>query len=598
MKKFAGIVNLEKGIDQRARKSLINMISTSGTTISSNEIIEIDHKLLLYFPGNDIICQNDENSVTIGLYDKSANGERHFGSVKGNQEFTQKISELKNGFAICYWDKNNKSFTLARDHNGLESVYYLHLGNYLIFSNKPGIIAGFYKYSKRLNLEALDCYISAELNYFEETFFRDIYRLFPGNYLFFNKGSIEIKKYWQLNFNKNDLLTESDSVNLLESGILSVLKKNIGLNKSEKALLLSAGLDSNYLLGLFSEIKQKTIPTITGGYSGKFEFDEVDRSQKSAKHFGSEHTSVKLGIDEFKDLIFGKYVSLMDEPNANVSNITLYYILKKAKERYNLLISGIGADALFYSSPNDFRFYKLHNIYQILEVSGLGSLFELLKEKLCHNYHFDFRLKNIFSTRASFIRGIRTKREFQYYSKFRIYNEKMQTARKRGQALFKELTKDYINELGKRYEVSDLITYLDYKMVVQRNFIDSTSQIAAEFDITVLHPYIAPEFLEKYSTIPEKIKFKHGQPKYLERMMAKRKLPEWIFDTPKIPFKVPHMEWISTYLKEDMLEVIRNGIIMKEIINPKGFENYLNYSNSMLLIWRLFILEKWLRLYF
>ena len=83
-----------------------------------------------------------------------------------------------------------------------------------------------------------------------------------------------------------------------------------------------------------------------------------------------------------------------------------------------------------------------------------------------------------------------------------------------------------------------------------------------------------------------------------ERMMAKRKLPEWIFDTPKIPFKVPHMEWISTYLKEDMLEVIRNGIIMKEIINPKGFENYLNYSNSMLLIWRLFILEKWLRLYF
>ena len=109
-------------------------------------------------------------------------------------------------FAFAIWNRENKSLFIARDPFGIKPIHYTVNNENFIYGSEIKSILAFPTIKKKLNLKALDNYLSFQYAVPPETFFKDIYCLLPGHYLWYKDGEINIQRYFEAKFNINEKL--------------------------------------------------------------------------------------------------------------------------------------------------------------------------------------------------------------------------------------------------------------------------------------------------------------------------------------------------------------------------------------------------------
>src|SRR4029079_9244152 len=108
------------------------------------------------------------------------------------------------------WDSNQRRLLLARDRVGIKPLYYsLTDDGAIYFASEIKAILKSGVVKPELNYEALADYAANRSTSGEDTLFRGIKRLLPGHTLSWQNGSIEINKYWDIDFEgRSEELTE------------------------------------------------------------------------------------------------------------------------------------------------------------------------------------------------------------------------------------------------------------------------------------------------------------------------------------------------------------------------------------------------------
>lgn len=161
---------------------------------------------------------------------------------------------IRGMFAFVIWDSKTNTLFGARDFFGIKPLYYSKSNNNFIFASEIKSIIEHPNVSKEVNLEALETYLTFQYFALEESFFKGIYKIPQGHYFIFKENKLEIKQYWEPDFQEEDDKSLDELLQEFEK-----IEESIQLHKVsdvEVGSFLSSGIDSSYIA--VSSKKNKT----------------------------------------------------------------------------------------------------------------------------------------------------------------------------------------------------------------------------------------------------------------------------------------------------------------------------------------------------
>jgi len=198
---------------------------------------------------------------------------------------------LNGQFAFAIWDTHRQSLFMARDRVGIRPLFYtLHDGR-LIFGSEMKALFEFPGVPRSLDHESLAQVFTFWTTLSPRTSFEGIKELSPGHYLYFEHGSVTVKRYWSQTFPRNG---EAFRGSFEEAGEMlgDLLKDAVRLRLRSDVPVgayLSGGLDSSVIAQLIKENSPEgLLETFSIGFSEQ-NFDEGEYQNMMAKLLGTLH---------------------------------------------------------------------------------------------------------------------------------------------------------------------------------------------------------------------------------------------------------------------------------------------------------------------
>lgn len=509
---------------------------------------------------------------------------------------TDCLHRLRGMFAFAIWDERKKRLFAARDRVGKKPFYYLYKNDNFYFASEINPLYDVPGHNKEIDYTALDLYFTYSYIPSPHTIMRAIRKLPPAHFLIVEKGKIQIKRYWQLNFSPKIDVSFHETKQLLLEKIEEATR--IRLNSDVPlGCFLSGGVDSSLVVAMMAKLSPRAVRTFSIGFQDK-RFDETQYARKVAELFKTDHQEFIVepqSVDVLPEL-----VEHYGEPFGDASALPTWYLSKLTKEHVTVVLNGDGGDELFagynwYATALGInRFSDWLPSFLISAIWGrlktlegeagisrkIYRLLELADKKRPYRFA-DLRSQLNSSLKQSL------------YSDFLLNQVKNQSDTYLADIYYDNLSED---ELDRMLYV-DSMTYLPEELLVK---VDRATMAHA---LEGRSPFLDHELMELAASMPSRFKYRYGKKKYILKKTIKSLFPPRFLDRPKSGFSVPLQKWFGKELEIYAFEQIRKGplgnlpLLKMEFIPVIFRENKNGLKDHGDLIWRLLVLSLWLSKY-
>ncbi|MCC3356385.1 asparagine synthase (glutamine-hydrolyzing) [Bacillus sp. REN16] len=470
------------------------------------------------------------------------------------------LQKVRGMFAFAIWDKNNESMFLARDFFGIKPLYYTQntTDNSLIFGSE---IKSFLKqpaFKKELNKDAIKPYLTFQYSVLDETFFKGVYKLKPGHYMLYKKGNIEIKPYWDIDFNAED-----KGLDHYIEEINNTLKESVNYHKISDVKVgsfLSGGVDSSYITALL--MPNKTFSVGFQDHEGIF--NETNLAKDLSDILEIENYKELMNADQaFEMLPTIQYH--MDEPQSNLSSVPLYFLSKLASEHVTVVLSGEGADEIFggyvwYQKSGKLEKYEKIPFGIRRAISGISAA--LPKNKITN-----FLIKGGQPVEEKFIGQAKI---FEEEDARKVLKDEYQTG-----PSIQSITKKVYDKVKGKDDVSKM-QYLDLKLWLPGDILLKADKMSMAHSIELRVPFLDKEVMSMASHIPTNLRVNDIDTKYALRAASKKVLPEEWAKREKVGFPVPMRHWLREEKYYNIVKEMFESDIAKEFFNTDELMKYLD----------------------
>lgn len=262
---------------------------------------------------------------------------------------TDCLSRLNGMFAFALYDSRQRQLILARDRAGEKPLFYALADGGLRFASELKALMADPALPRRIDPEALDCYLAMGFVPGERSILRGVKKLPPAHALVFdlNAGQSRLWRYWQLpEPNASAAHDQADEAGLLDE--LEVLLENAVRRQLVAdvpvGILLSGGVDSSLVTAMAVRAAPK-VKTFTIRFPGFAQYDETEHARLIARHFGTEHVEL-VAAESTVDLL-PLLARQFDEPMVDSSMIPTYVVSRLVREHCTVALGGDGGDELF-----------------------------------------------------------------------------------------------------------------------------------------------------------------------------------------------------------------------------------------------------------
>lgn len=257
------------------------------------------------------------------------------------------LSRLNGMFAFAIYDAPQQKFFLARDRVGEKPLFYRLSNGHLQFASELKALLSNPANPRRIDAEALDCYLAMGYVPGERCMLQGYKKLPPAHALRFNlqSGQAQVWRYWQLPelateqsaLDETALLDELES--LLEDAVRGQMVADVPVG-----VLLSGGVDSSLVTAMAVRASSK-VQTFTIGFPGHGKLDETEHARLITRHFGTRHTEL-IAEDATVDLL-PHLARQFDEPMVDSSMIPTFLVSQLVRQHCTVALGGDGGDELF-----------------------------------------------------------------------------------------------------------------------------------------------------------------------------------------------------------------------------------------------------------
>jgi asparagine synthase (glutamine-hydrolysing) len=262
---------------------------------------------------------------------------------------TDCLSHLNGMFAFALYDSRQRQLFMARDRAGEKPLFYALANGELRFASELKGLMADPAFPRRLNPEALDCYLAMGFVPGERCMLQGVTKLPPAHALVFNleSGRSRLWRYWHLpewgssaqsaHADEATLLEELET--LLEDAVRRQLVADVPVG-----VLLSGGVDSSLVTAMAVRASSK-VKTFTVRFPGHGQHDETEHARLIARHFDTDHVELDAG-ESGADLL-PLLARQFDEPIVDSSIIPTYLVSRLVRQHCTVALGGDGGDELF-----------------------------------------------------------------------------------------------------------------------------------------------------------------------------------------------------------------------------------------------------------
>lgn len=253
------------------------------------------------------------------------------------------VKHLRGMFAFAVWDSRKGCLLLARDRLGIKPLYLHHGADRLLFGSEIKTLLAHPGVRAELNRDHVPEILAFGYLSGNETLFCGVEKLPPGHTLEVRAdGRLDVEEYWDLSMGGPPTAGRSEGYyvkeyrRLLEDAVSSHLMSDVPLG-----VFLSGGLDSSTIAALTRKFVAGPVETFSVGFDAPE--SELGYAREVAAHLGTVHHEVKIGAEEFFELL-PAMIWHEDEPLVWPSSVALYCVARLARERVTVVLTGEGSD--------------------------------------------------------------------------------------------------------------------------------------------------------------------------------------------------------------------------------------------------------------
>ncbi|SEN63250.1 asparagine synthase (glutamine-hydrolysing) [Sphingomonas gellani] len=268
-------------------------------------------------------------------------------------------------FSIALWDRRDRTLTLARDRFGEKPLYYGWAGGVFAFASELGAIRALPGFDNPVDRGALSSLLSRTYIPCPQSIYRGIFKLPPGTMMTVTaeavatprtepfeegaNGGVRLERYWSYRAVvreglANPYASEGEAVEAVEAALAAAVTGQ-SIADVPVGAFLSGGFDSSAVVALYQAASRGKIRTFSIGFK-EVGFDEAVYAREVARHFGTEHHELYVGVADALAVI-PKLPAMYGEPFADSSAIPTHLVSAFARQHVTVALSGDGGDELF-----------------------------------------------------------------------------------------------------------------------------------------------------------------------------------------------------------------------------------------------------------
>lgn len=264
------------------------------------------------------------------------------------------LNELNGMFTFVIADCLTGEWVAARDRLGVKPLYHAHWGDGILLSSEPAPLLDILG-SSSLDPVGVRQYRKLRTFFNGRTIWSRLSQ-FPAGYYLTHKG--QFVRWWSL--------PEGEQVPPSDDELHDLISDAVRIREIADVPIgsyLSGGLDSTIVAGLATQLDTWTV--------GFADHNEFEWGRLAANKFGSQHHEVIIDYAEFL-LLAKEMVLKRQEPLSVPNEVLLYRMTQEVALKNKVILSGEGADELFFGYDRIFS-WAAHHEWDLQEFSRLYS---------------------------------------------------------------------------------------------------------------------------------------------------------------------------------------------------------------------------------
>ncbi len=256
------------------------------------------------------------------------------------------LSRLHGMFAFALYDLTERTLLLARDRLGVKPLYMARLSDgSLAFASEMKGLTAHPLLRREIDPLAVEDYMTWGYVPDHRAFLQGVEKLPAGHFLLLRHDTPPPapRQWWDVSFRQrregSDEDLAAELLHLMRDAVRSRMVADVPLGA-----FLSGGVDSSSVVALMAEASREPVRTCTIGFDVA-QLDETSYAADVAARFHTDHRARVVGADDFEEL--DTLAAMFDEPFADASALPTWRVCQLARETVTVALSGDGADEAF-----------------------------------------------------------------------------------------------------------------------------------------------------------------------------------------------------------------------------------------------------------
>lgn len=454
------------------------------------------------------------------------------------------VDRLNGMFGFALWDGRRRRLLVGRDRLGIKPMYILRQGSRLTFASEAKSLLAVPGFSPRIDLSALRSYLQLGYVPGPMSLFENVRKLPAGTILTAEKGRVEETCYWSIPEGVDRATTESEWILRVRESIERSVRMQM-VSDVPIGAFLSGGVDSSAVVGFMARHSPQPIKTYAIGFEGGAAenlYNELPYARRVASLFGTDHHEIVVTPDVVS--LLPRLLWHMDEPVADSAFITTYLVSEFARKDVTVILSGVGGDELF----GGYRRY-LGNHY-VERFDRLPAWAKQASRALGRALPADRHSSALNVMRLA--KGFLASSDLSFEERYRAYLQLMPDPLT--DRLLRVVPSHPVDAVHDAFASSggadslQKMLMVDARTQLPDDLLMLTDRMSMAVSLECRVPLLDHELVELAAAMPESVKVRGGQLKYLMKQSLSDLLPPDILNRKKRGFGTPIGAWLKGQL--------------------------------------------------
>lgn len=511
------------------------------------------------------------------------------------------LSRLHGMFAFAIYDLAERTLFLARDRLGVKPLFYARLsdGSVAFASELKGLLA--HPLLRRdVDPLAIDDYLAWGYVPDHRSILAGVRKLPGGHSLLLRHGADlpAPAQWWDVSFAERRSGRASD----LEAELLHLMRQAVASRMVADVPLgafLSGGVDSSSVVALMAEAGREPVKTCSIGFDVAA-LDESSYAEQVAQRFATDHRSRVVSPDDFEHV--DALAAMFDEPFADASALPTWRVCQLARETVTVALSGDGADEAFAGYRRHVFQHGEDRFRSMLPQAVRGPVFGTLGSIYPKA---DWAPRPLRAKATLLALGLSS--EEAYARAVGIVPDELRSTlyspdylAQRGDYRAERPLIDLMQNAPARSGL-DKAQYADLKFWLPGDILTKVDRTSMAVSLEAREPLLDHRLIEFAATLPEGLRVRRAEGKWLLKKTMQRYLPDDILFRPKQGFVTPIAQWLRGPLAEVARTIGSSGALARTgWFDPRrlaaiGEAHVSGRSDHGRLLWQLLMLDRSLK---